>query len=68
MAPLDAVRLLESVWLLRVNNTAAEVRDWMKGLTDNDDKIAVVDLCGQWATYRVPKAATDWLHSHLVGA
>ena len=59
------VALLESVWLLSMENTAAEVRDWLEGKTDNDDKIAVLSISGGWATQRVDKAATTWLYDHM---
>lgn len=65
MAEHDAVSLLESVWLISVNNTAAEVRDWLKSLTDNDDKLAVVQIRGGWATYKVDTKANNWLKEHL---
>lgn len=65
MAEQDAVRLLESVWLISTSSSSAEIRDWLKSLTDNDDKIAVIQISGGWATSMVDKDAVDWLKSHL---
>ena len=42
MAEHGGVRLAESVWSIVLNNTAGEVRDWVKNLLDSDDTIIVI--------------------------
>lgn len=57
------VRLAESVWGIALNNTAGEVRDWVKSLLDSDDTIVVIQVKPKpsWATQKAKKGANDWL-------
>lgn len=63
-----AVRLLESLWLVTLDNTAGQVRDALKDVVDTDDSIAVVELKkgSGWATLRVKKDGTDWLRTNIL--
>lgn len=60
-------RLLDSLWVIELNNVAGEVRDWLKELVDRDDSIAVIEVqrgC-RWSTSRSQKRGLDWLRQHL---
>ena len=39
-----AVRLLESLWVVTLNNSVGEVRSGLQQVVDNDDGIAVLEL------------------------
>ena len=67
MKDVGGVRLAESVWGLELNNSASEVRDWLKQLLDDDDTIVVVQIRPKpsWATRNVSKDASDWLRTNL---
>jgi CRISPR/Cas system-associated endoribonuclease Cas2 len=62
-----AVRLLESLWVATLNNTAAQVRDALKAVADNDDSVAVIELKGGsgWATSNARKSGVDWLKANI---
>ena len=62
-----AAKLLESVWLVTLNNTASEVRDALKEVVDSDDSVAVIELKSGsgWATLRAKNAGNDWLHQNI---
>ena len=66
-ADVGAVRLLESVWGTDLDNTAAEVRDWIRGLLDDDDSVLVIQVKPKpsWATRLVTKEASAWLNASL---
>ncbi len=63
----DGVRLAESVWGIELNNTAAEVRDWIRSLLDDDDTIVVIQVKPEpsWATRHTSKEASAWIKDHL---
>lgn len=61
----DSVRLTESCWLIRSNNTADAVRDYLKNFIDSDDKLAVITLGADWASYNIEKVATNWLYKYV---
>ena len=63
----DGVRLAESVWGIVLNNTAAEVRDWLKSLLDGDDTIIVIQVKPKpsWATRLASDEASKWIKDHL---
>lgn len=62
-----AVRLLESMWLVTLNNTALEVRDALKAVIDADDSIAVIELepSAMWGTWNAKKDGVDWLKKNI---
>jgi CRISPR-associated endonuclease Cas2 len=62
-----ATRLLESLWVVTLNNTTAEVRDALNQKIDNDDAIAVIELKSgsMWATMRARKAGVDWMKANI---
>lgn len=43
-----AQRALESVWMVKNNQTAIEIRDVLKGMIDTNDRLLVVDV-STWA-------------------
>ena len=51
---------LESVWLLDTYKNPATIRDELKPLVDKNDKIFVVKLTRDWASYNYYCA--DWLN------
>jgi len=60
-------KLLESLWLIELSNTASQVRDWLKEQVDGDDSVAVVELKSGsgWAGLRSRDAGVKWLREHL---
>lgn len=63
----SGVRLAESVWGLTVGSPANVVRDWLRGLLDDDDTIVVVQLkpFPSWATSSASKEANAWLSANI---
>jgi hypothetical protein len=60
-------KLLESLWLIDVEDEAGDVTDWMKMLLDDDDSVAVVELqsSADWATYNALEDGNEWLEANL---
>lgn len=56
---------LESVWLVKTSKSAAEIRDALQQHVDSNDKILVVTLTRGWATRKISKVVTDWMHQHI---
>ncbi len=63
-----AVKLLESVWLWSVTDTATGVRDALQRFVDGDDSIAVLELKSGsgWATTRARQPGVDWLKRNIL--
>ena len=64
-----AVRLLESLWLVKSALTASEIRDALQAVADSDDSVAVVELKAgcYWSATRAKQAGVDWLKKHILG-
>jgi CRISPR-associated endonuclease Cas2 len=59
---LGAHRVLESVWLVNVTNTAKELHDHFKALLDNNDSLFVTSVRKSEYWYSNAKAGTnEWL-------
>ncbi|WP_341915784.1 hypothetical protein [Ferrovibrio terrae] len=63
----SGVRLLESFWLISLNNTASQVRDWLKAQVDSDDSLAVIELKAgsDWAGLRTKEDGITWLRQNI---
>lgn len=55
---VDGVRVLESVWLIDVAQTAAQVRDAVKSHLDRNDGVLVVEI----------REFADWAYANLIGS
>jgi hypothetical protein len=64
---VGAVRILESVWFLISNSNAEGVRDWLRGVTRNEDSLLVVQIQprANWAAYNAQSAGVEWLRQRV---
>lgn len=59
-------RPLESVWIIKTDKTAKDVKLALREVTDANDKIVVLKLDpGTWSTYNIADSTTKWMHKHL---
>ncbi len=58
---------LQSVWfVVSSTKTAGGIRDDLKGLTDPNDKILVIDVSADlWAVARLEPKVTEWMKSNI---
>jgi hypothetical protein len=56
-------KALYSQWVIKTDKTASEIRDDIKNLIDSDDVVLVVEVTHSWASYGLPKEATELLKS-----
>ena len=57
--------ITESTWAVMTTQTAAQVRDYVWAVMDNNDRLFVVKSGGEWGTYNLPKERNDWLRKYL---
>lgn len=58
-------RPLESTWVISTNQSAAQVRDYLKGAMDADDGIVVTRLSGEAAWSNVEPDVSQYLKKML---
>jgi len=59
-------RPLESIWIVRSNYSAIQIRDQLNVHVDADDQVLVIRLAnGDWGSLRVANDANDWLSKNL---
>lgn len=57
---------LYSVFLVSTNKTVSEVRDQIMNLTDENDKVLVLDVKNDgWATARISSDITNWMKKNI---
>lgn len=56
---------LESVWIIKTDKSAEEIRDDLKTAVDSNDKLLVVKLSGNWATRNISVNVTDWMKNQM---
>lgn len=53
-----------SVWIISAANTnTTQIRDYLKQFIDQNDKIFVARLSGEWAAYGFTQEEYDWIKS-----
>ena len=58
-------RPVKSVWIIKSDKDAAQIRDEIKLALDSNDKLIVVEISGNWATYNISKEITDWMKNNI---
>lgn len=57
---------LYSVWLVRSNISAAQIRNDLSKLIDSNDRILVIRVTNtEWASWNISKDVTDWMYKNL---
>lgn len=56
---------LKSVWFILTEKSAIDVLEGIKLHIDSNDKVTVIEVTGDWATYGVAKDVTDWMQENL---
>jgi hypothetical protein len=64
---VGAVKLLESLWLIAVNDGAGDVTDWMRSLANKDDPVVVIELQpgSSWWSVGAKPDGTAWLTRNI---
>jgi len=55
----------DSVWIVKTESMAKDVRSHLKQFIDSDDKLLCVGLNGGWGTSGHSKEINDWLKANL---
>lgn len=58
-------RPLESVWIIKTDNSAVTIRDNIASVMDSNDKIIVTLLSGEAAWRNLPEDVSKWLKEAL---
>lgn len=56
---------LDSTWIVKSDNTAVEIRDFLKQFIDNNDELLVVHLSGEAAWKGFSDDCSKWLKDNL---
>lgn len=56
---------LESTWIVVTNLNTAQIRDRITKHLDQNDKVAVFSLEGEWAAWNLTQECSDWLQTNL---
>lgn len=56
---------LDSTWIIKTNNTAVEIRDYLWKHMDSSDELLVVRLSGEGAWQGFNDAGSKWLKTNL---
>ena len=58
-------RPVRSVWIIKSDKDAGQIRDEIKLSLDANDKLIVVEMSGNWGTYNVSKEVTEWMKNNI---
>jgi hypothetical protein len=56
---------LDSTWIIKTNNSAVEIRDYLWKFMDNSDELLVVRLSGEGAWGGFNAEGSKWLKNNL---
>lgn len=58
-------KVLQSVWITMHRGPCTAIRNVLMEHVDEDDRLIVLELKGEWATSNFPKDDRDWLEENL---
>lgn len=58
-------RPVKSVWIIKSDNNAGQIRDQIKTILDLNDKLIVIEVSKNWGTYNISKEVTDWMKTNI---
>ncbi len=56
---------LESTWMIRTAQSAEQIRDYLLGHMDRNDRLMVTGLTGEAAWCGLDAASSNWIHQQL---
>lgn len=56
---------LKSVWLVKTNLSSEQIRNELMKVVDSNDKLLVIEVTNNWASFGLPKEVTDWMKQGL---
>lgn len=52
---------LESLWLIKTTLDSVQIRDILTKDMDNDDKLLVIEVTNNWASFNLKKPVVEWM-------
>lgn len=52
---------LESLWLIKSDLTSVQIRDALMRFIDNNDKLLVIEVTNDWASFWLTAAVVKWM-------
>ena len=56
---------LQSVWFVKTTLSSAQIRDELQKVIDANDKIVVIEVTNNWASYGISQEVIDWMKQGL---
>lgn len=56
---------LRSVWLVKTTLSSAQIRDELMEVIDANDKIMIIEVTNNWATYGLSEEVINWMQKGL---
>lgn len=56
---------LESVWLIKTDATVMDIVNQIRTVTSANDKILVIEVTNNWASFNLSKEVTNWMQQGL---
>ena len=56
---------LESNWIIKSDKTARQILDFLIAYIDENDKLLVINVSGDWVTFGLSKKCNDWLQENI---
>lgn len=58
-------RPVKSDWMVKSDLTAANIRDLIMSKLDSNDKLIIIEVSKDWATYNISSEVTEWMKNNL---
>lgn len=56
---------LESVWLIKTNMSAVDLVNQIRSVTYPNDKILVIEITNNWASFNISREVSDWMRQGM---
>ncbi len=56
---------LESLWLIKSHLSSTDIINQLRAVTDANDKILIIEVTNDWASFNLSKEVIDWMRAGL---
>lgn len=56
---------LESVWLIKTDLDVMDIVNQIRNITSTNDKILVIEVTNDWASFNISKEVSDWMRNNI---
>lgn len=56
---------MQSTWIIKTDTPALDIVNQIRTVTDQNDKILVIEITNDWASFNNPADVVEWMRQNI---